>query len=473
MFEMAGHKHTKFMPEVNYIYNDDNPLNDNKKSLSDQEECARYAKSKQPYPPLNLAYSYLTNSRFDLIPKYLYALYRESGIECSYGEDLYKEHLRVWNGFQELDKPDKNTYEKFKEEFDRILDSMKKDGFNKEFPVVVSKRGNLLNGGHRTAASLLYNSSIKTKVGTDMEGQEDCGSKYFMSLGLGEEWCDNIALEYAKLKPSSRMVTLFPSCGDVYLRNEKINSALSILQEKTNVYYAKDISLSSNGFENFMRQVYLGESWLGNPTNGFAGAKEKAKFCGGSGSMIVLLVEPLSSVDMVKVKEEVRTIFGLGNHSIHINDTHEETLRLARVVYNNNSLHFLEHGQPDKYEKLTGLLSSYENTLRMAGVNPDLFSITGSTVLSMYGLREGADLDYLHFHKEHVITGNDLINSHETELSKYPMHKHEILFNPNNHFYWNNVKFASLSAVTEMKAFRGEEKDKKDITLMESVLGNS
>ena len=109
----------------------------------------------------------------------------------------------------------------------------------------------------------------------------------------------------------------------------------------------------------------------------------------------------------------------------------------------------------------------------MAGISPDIFSITGSAVLSMYGLRECGDLDYLHFHKNHILTGHPLINSHETELDKYPMHKHDILFNPNNHFYWNNVKFTSLGAVTEMKAFRGEEKDKRDITLMESVLGNS
>ena len=319
-------------------------------------------------------------------------------------------------------------------------------------------------------------------MGSDTQGQENCGSAYFKSLGLGEGWCDSIALEYAKLKPYARLVTLFPSCGDVHLSNEKwkfigsdlpMNTAIKILKEKTNIYYSKELSLDHIGFENFMRQVYLGESWVGNPTNRFSGAREKAEFSGGSGNMLVLLVEPHSSTDMVKVKDEVRALFGLGNHSIHINDTHEETLRLARVVYNKNSLHFLEHGQPDKYEKLTGLLSSYENTLRTAGITPDLFSITGSAVLSMYGLRECADLDYLHFHKDHVITGNDLINSHETELSKYPMHKHEILFNPNNHFYWNNVKFASLSAVTEMKAFRGEEKDKKDITLMESVLGNS
>jgi len=93
--------------------------------------------------------------------------------------------------------------------------------------------------------------------------------------------------------------------------------------------------------------------------------------------------------------------------------------------------------------------------------------------MALFGLRECADLDYLHYDPNHIIKGSSYISSHENELSKYPMHKDDILFNPNNHFYWNNIKFASLSAVTEMKAFRGEEKDKRDITLMESVLENS
>ncbi len=49
------------------------------------------------------------------------------------------------------------------------------------------------------------------------------------------------------------------------------------------------------------------------------------------------------------------------------------------------------------------------------------------------------------------------------------MHKDDILFNPDNHFYWNNIKFASLDSVKKLKAHRGEEKDLVDVKLMEGV----
>jgi hypothetical protein len=50
------------------------------------------------------------------------------------------------------------------------------------------------------------------------------------------------------------------------------------------------------------------------------------------------------------------------------------------------------------------------------------------------------------------------------------MHKDDILFNPNNHFYWNNIKFATLDVVKSLKAHRGEAKDLVDVKLVESIL---
>ena len=91
--------------------------------------------------------------------------------------------------------------------------------------------------------------------------------------------------------------------------------------------------------------------------------------------------------------------------------------------------------------------------------------------MSMFGLRRCEDLDYLHYNPDHIMGGSFYINSHEKELSKYPMHKDDILFNPNNHFYWNNTKFATLSTIKKMKAHRGEEKDMVDVKLMEDIGG--
>ena len=98
------------------------------------------------------------------------------------------------------------------------------------------------------------------------------------------------------------------------------------------------------------------------------------------------------------------------------------------------------------------------------------YCITASSVLSLYGLREGKDLDYLHFNP-HIIKGHPDISSHnEYGVERYSKHKDDIIFNPENHFYYGNLKVASLEIVKALKEKRGEEKDYIDINLINKVI---
>ena len=88
----------------------------------------------------------------------------------------------------------------------------------------------------------------------------------------------------------------------------------------------------------------------------------------------------------------------------------------------------------------------------------------------MYGLREGKDLDYLHF-SPHIIQGHQDVSSHnEYGVERYSKHKDDIIFNPENHFYYGNLKVASLEIVKALKEKRGEEKDYIDINLINKVI---
>ena len=86
----------------------------------------------------------------------------------------------------------------------------------------------------------------------------------------------------------------------------------------------------------------------------------------------------------------------------------------------------------------------------------------------MYGLREGNDLDYLHNDGE--IIGHNMIHSHnEYSHGRYHTNKDDIIYNPSNHFYYDDIKFASLDVVRQLKEKRGEPKDHVDLELIESV----
>ncbi|NDB56695.1 hypothetical protein EB169_12825, partial [archaeon] len=78
-------------------------------------------------------------------------------------------------------------------------------------------------------------------------------------------------------------------------------------------------------------------------------------------------------------------------------------------------------------------------------------------------------LDYIHQGTSLSIKKNNLISSHETELPYYPSHKDDILYNDFNHFYFNDIKFASLEIVKKLKQKRNEPKDIEDIRLIDSI----
>lgn len=54
MLEMSGDEHYRFMPEINYVYNEENPINDHKVDLQLVNEIANKIRAKKPYKKLVL-----------------------------------------------------------------------------------------------------------------------------------------------------------------------------------------------------------------------------------------------------------------------------------------------------------------------------------------------------------------------------------------------------------------------------------
>ena len=49
MVEMCGSEHYKFMDEINYVYNEENPLNDHKVNMSSVNKIVNIIRQKKPY----------------------------------------------------------------------------------------------------------------------------------------------------------------------------------------------------------------------------------------------------------------------------------------------------------------------------------------------------------------------------------------------------------------------------------------
>ena len=85
----------------------------------------------------------LTHKRFDAVIKYMYA----SNLSSYFYKDMYKEHLRVWNGFYE-GEPRKRGFQDFDDSFMSIIKN------DVQTPVVLEPEGHLANGTRRLAAAL-------------------------------------------------------------------------------------------------------------------------------------------------------------------------------------------------------------------------------------------------------------------------------------------------------------------------------
>lgn len=52
MLEMCGNEHAKYLPQVNYIYNEQNPIGDGRSKFTQQERCAALIRSRPRYARL-------------------------------------------------------------------------------------------------------------------------------------------------------------------------------------------------------------------------------------------------------------------------------------------------------------------------------------------------------------------------------------------------------------------------------------
>ena len=155
------------------------------------------------------------------------------------------------------------------------------------------------------------------------------------------------------------------------------------------------------------------------------------------------------------MKKETRELFKVGNHSVHINDYHEDTIRIAKTVFNKNSINFLNNRKIvsfPNYKKLMANMKPNDNEI-----------ITGSTVLSLYGLRDCKDIDKIYYNNPPADSHNQYVGT------LYKLTLDAIFNNPLYHLYHNGFKYVSLDVIKNMKKIRNEPKDVIDVKLAEQI----
>ena len=155
---------------------------------------------------------------------------------------------------------------------------------------------------------------------------------------------------------------------------------------------------------------------------------------------------------------------------MHINDSHEETLRVAEALLNDNGIHFLENARPERIAKLLSQIGRLREWLRAERLDPEDLCIGGSAVLAAYGLRESKDLDFLHHFAQPRHGLPEDLGSHNEYAGLYGLTADELIYDPKNHFQFAGFKFAALPIGARMKKVRAEKKDAIDLALIRRAL---
>ena len=377
----------------------------------------------------------LTHKRFDVVVKYMYA----SNLASEFYKNAYKEHLRIWNGFYE-GSPRKRGFEDFDNAFKSIINNTVDEA------VPVNPEGHIANGAHRLAAALYHQRPINIRnTNPDENNYVESDYEYFVKRGLSQSIVKRTALEYAKLKSNTHVMCLFP------IAHKRMTEVINIIEEHSNIFYKSSEVFNSTGQLGLIKEIYLSDGWGTEKA-----IRKKCKQCFRGMSQVTFVLLDAKNLETVKeMKNKIRALFKVGNHSVHINDTHEDTIRIAKTVFNTNSIHFLNNRKSvsfPNYKKLMADIKPNENEV-----------ITGSTVLSLYGLRDCKDIDKIYYN-------NPPSDSHNQYLKKlYKLTLDDIVNNPIYHLYYNGFKYVSLDVIKNMKKTRNEPKDIIDVKLAEEI----
>lgn len=149
------------VPENIIIWKEDYQLKNIPTTHLDEERRKEEAKRAVQCSPKR----FLTDRRLDLAVRCAYAEEVLGGTYTKEVEYLYEKLIQttsegakepVWNKTFSFfsDYEQKQGIHAFKEAFQKLLHSMKENGFQKEFFIPLDKRGNPINGAHRIAAAL-------------------------------------------------------------------------------------------------------------------------------------------------------------------------------------------------------------------------------------------------------------------------------------------------------------------------------
>lgn len=402
----------------------------------------------------------LTPTRFDLGVKLLYLDMLDKDV--MFAKKMYEKNIRAcgFGSVKEVGNDKKNSIEKFENDFIRTFNNIKENGFDNRLSILpISRNGSIANGAHRLSSAIKLEKKVAcVELPIDDEVQD---YKFFYNRKFSADELDIIASKIIEHSNNIYMAFIWPSAKG---SDKEINKLIP------SIIFKKKILLNFNGAHNLLSQIYSGEKWLGTIADNYAGAKTKLVECFKTFDPVrIIIFKENNPENVIRIKEKIRDIFNIGKHSVHITDTKEEAINAANMVLNENCIHFLNYGHPNKYENIHRNIERLTKLFHDNNIDSNDFIVDGGLVMSIYGLRENTDVDYLYAFDSIDDSQIDM-ESHDSELGYHQIKKYELIYNPTYFFIYKGIKFVSFKQLYNMKKNRNELKDNNDCNIMDALI---
>lgn len=419
----------------------------------------------------------ITKNRIDLVIGIEYVNYYENNYNTNFFKELYIEHKRSWNGLRD------SIYEGEKMHLDRfnnLINNLKVDKTNNIAINVFNDNNELWvkNGFHRV--SILYYYNLKgnfneNKVNNISFGHYPTNIQFFQQRNFEPKYCNYTMQRFLKqYNKNFSIFIFFPS--ETKIPDDEYN----IINK--NLIFEIEISLRQlkNNFKNnFIQLLYFDEPWAIRKD----GYKIKsAQAFTEKGKLKIVFTEKMEINEILKIKKNIRLHFKKGKHGMHTTDNQEESNKILDLL-NYNTILFMNKipSLRINFLNFNKLFNDLKLFCKENNIDTNEICITSSSVLSVYGIRDCGDMD-LFIDKKYIdIFKNTPFDNHNkyTIDKHYSKHFEDIIYNPDNHFYFQGIKFCNLNIIEDYKKYRVEnslysmksiEKDKKDINSIIEII---
>tara|TARA_R110002110_G_scaffold202828_3_gene413948 strand:+ start:1292 stop:2611 length:1320 start_codon:yes stop_codon:yes gene_type:complete len=422
-----------------------------------------------------------TFKRLDLVIKYKFIEMVHYGIRDPFVEELYAKHIsaRVGGKISRGEFPDgKKSIEEYVETFKALYFSIKENGYDPDAVIGTSKsNGNLYprGGAHRTSICRILDLKIPTRIANRKRLYWGLDS---FKDSFSDKEIDFILYNYFSLKNNTRVFVVFPPAIDHADQiKRKINSQYNIKHE-LNLRLDKDWQL-----KNLLREIYSN-----NQINVYKKhqcpilKKYNILKKGESYDFLILFTEGNPTKQDQDIKKEIREDLSEFINvqdfvTIHASDSIEEKKSLLNVFLNQNTLLHVKTANKEN-QLVDSLLEDYLLTLNKHNIKDSI--IVGSTPLDLFGLRNTTDIDFCISEQERKEKGFDEnpkrlgistdIVSQQPNYIRGEISDYSLITNPNYHFVYRGLKFATLEIMKKVKSIINREKDKKDCLLIENFI---